>query len=191
MIIEQRLTWSNVVLDFRHTCEQNEGMEGYGWEEYDIRKGGRQTIHDSRNTIDLTIDFIKVPGGDNGGSWGARIKGVPRPDAAPDQPSTVIFYAGVEGMGNLGLSNEPNELGYEGDVRLAGKMISLGDFTIDITRGPDTNAHPERMHPSYDEKPLDRTIVSSMNVKPEALWQGKSMTLPSQPYCYLNCYQSH
>ncbi|EEQ30320.1 Processing alpha glucosidase I [Microsporum canis] len=161
--------------NFRHTCEQNEGMEGYGWEEYDIRKGGRQTIHDSRNTIDLTIDFIKVPGGDNGGSWGARIKGVPRPDAAPDQPSTVIFYAGMEGMGNLGLSNEPNELGYEGDVRLAGKTMSLGDFTIDITRGPDTNAYPERVHPSYDEKPLDRTIVSSMNVRPEALWQGKTI----------------
>ena len=66
--------------DFRHTCEQNEGMAGYGWDEYDIRKGGRQTIHDAGNNLDLTIDFIKVPGGEKGGNWGARVKGVPRDD---------------------------------------------------------------------------------------------------------------
>ncbi|EFQ97264.1 mannosyl-oligosaccharide glucosidase [Nannizzia gypsea CBS 118893] len=161
--------------NFRHTCEQNEGMEGYGWEEYDIRNGGRQTVHDSRNTIDLTIDFVKVPGGTHGGSWGARIKGVPRPDAPPDQPTTLIFYTALEGLGKLKLHNEPDELGYEGDVRLGGSTPSLGDFTIDITRGPDTNAYPPRMHPSYDERPLDRTIVSSMNVPPEALWQGKTI----------------
>src|ERR1700761_6777148 len=52
---------------FRHTCEQHEGMAGYGWEEYDARNGGRQVIHDTGNKIDLVIDFVKVPGGQHGG----------------------------------------------------------------------------------------------------------------------------
>lgn len=149
-------------------------MEGYGWEEYDIRKGGRQTIHDSGNTLDLTIDFIKVPGGSHGGNWGARIKGEPRPDADPNQSTTLIFYTGMEGLGELNVANEPSDIGYEGDVTLEGNGAGLGDFKVDITQGPDTNEHPPRMHPYYDEKPLDRTIVSSLQMPAESLWQAKS-----------------
>ncbi|PGH31727.1 mannosyl-oligosaccharide glucosidase [[Emmonsia] crescens] len=161
--------------NFRHTCEQNEGMAGYGWDEYDIRKGGRQTIHDAGNTIDLTIDFIKVPGGRNGGNWGARIKGTPRPDAPPDQATTVVFYAGMEGLGSLQFANEVDPLGYNGDVKFTGSTMDLGDFTLDITRGPESNAHPPRSNAAYDAKPLDRTMVTGLQVQPEALWQAKSL----------------
>lgn len=48
-----------------------------------MRSGGRQTIHDPANRIDITTEFIKFPGGEHGGSWGARIKGTPRHDASP------------------------------------------------------------------------------------------------------------
>ncbi|PGH17266.1 hypothetical protein AJ80_04908 [Polytolypa hystricis UAMH7299] len=159
--------------NFRHTCEQNEGMAGYGWDEYDIRKGGRQTIHDAGNTLDLTIDFIKVPGGTNGGSWGARIKGVPRDDAPPDQPTTLFFYTAMEGLGDLSATKGDDPLGYKGDVKLTGRMGELGEFAIDITQGPETNAHPVPSHPSDDEKPLDRTLVASLFIPPESLWQSK------------------
>jgi mannosyl-oligosaccharide glucosidase len=53
-------------LDFRHTCGQHEGMVGYGWDDYDVRKGGRQTIHDEGNNIDIQTEFIKVEGGQHG-----------------------------------------------------------------------------------------------------------------------------
>ncbi|OJD18004.1 hypothetical protein AJ78_01961 [Emergomyces pasteurianus Ep9510] len=159
--------------NFRHTCEQNEGMAGYGWDEYDIRKGGRQTIHDAGNTIDLTIDFIKVPGGSNGGSWGARIKGTPRPDALPDQATTVVFYAALEGLGGLEFASEVDPLGYKGDVKFKGSTVELGDFTLDITRGPESNAHPPRSAAAYDSKPLDRTMVTGLRMPPEVLWQAK------------------
>ncbi|KAF4221403.1 hypothetical protein CNMCM8980_003465 [Aspergillus fumigatiaffinis] len=159
--------------NFRHTCEQNEGMAGYGWDEYDIRKGGQQTIHDTGNSLDLTIDFIKVPGGQHGGSWAARVRGIPREDGSPDQPTSIVFYATLEGLGNLGVATESGPLGYEGDVKLTGYTTDLGDFSIDVTAGPGTNEHPEHGHPSYEDKPLDRTLVSSSTVAPENLWQVK------------------
>nr|KMM71404.1 Gcs1-prov protein [Coccidioides posadasii RMSCC 3488] len=167
--------YSSAQGNFRHTCEQNEGMAGYGWDEYDIRKGGRQTIHDAGNTLDLTIDFIKVPGGSHGGSWGARIKGQPRPDAPPDQPTTMIFYAAMEGLGKLGVANEGDPLGFKDNVKLSGGTMELGEFTIDITRGPDTNSHPPNTHPSHDVKPLDRSFVASLQLQPDLLWQAKSI----------------
>lgn len=148
-------------------------MAGYGWDEYDIRKGGRQTIHDTGNTLDLTIDFIKVPGGQHGGSWAARVRGVPREDGSPDQPISIVFYATLEGLGNLGVATESGPLGYDGDVKLTGYTTDLGDFSIDVTAGPGTNEHPEHEHPSYEDKPLDRTLVSSSTIAPENLWQAK------------------
>lgn len=153
-------------------------MAGYGWDEYDIRKGGRQTIHDAGNTIDITIDFIKVPGGTHGGSWAARVKGVPREDAPDAQLTTMVFYTGLEGLGSLEVANEPDPLGFEGDVKINGMTPDLGDFSIDITAGPDSNEHPYHSHPSYEQKPLDRTMVASLFMPQEFLWQTKSMLEP-------------
>ncbi|KAG5303378.1 glucosidase I [Histoplasma capsulatum G186AR] len=167
--------FQNIQEKFRHTCEQNEGMAGYGWDEYDIRKGGRQTIHDTGNAIDLTIDFIKVPGGGNGGNWGARVKGTPRADASPDQATTVVFYAAIEGLGTLELANEVDALGYKDDVKFTGSTVGLGDFTLDLTRGPESNAHPPRRHAAYDDKPLDRTMVAGLQVPADVLWNAKSL----------------
>ncbi|BCS17840.1 mannosyl-oligosaccharide glucosidase [Aspergillus puulaauensis] len=162
--------------NFRHTCEQNEGMAGYGWEEYDVRKGGRETIHDAGNSLDLTIDFVKVPGGQHGGSWAARVKGVPREDALPNQPTTIVFYAGLEGLGSLDVSTESDDpRGFEGDVKLKGYTSELADFSIDVTTGPESNEHPEHVHPSYEDRPLDRTLVSSSTVPLEHTWQTKAL----------------
>lgn len=165
----------NWMKDFRYTCEQNEGMAGYGWDEYDIRRGGRETIHDARNTLDLTIDFIKVPGGQHGGSWGARVKGVPREDAPAEQITTMVFYTTLEGLGNVRVANEADVLGFEGDVKFSGHTPDLGDFLIDVTAGPESNGHLFHSHPTYEDKPLDRTLVSSVNMPPEHLWQPKGI----------------
>jgi mannosyl-oligosaccharide glucosidase len=154
-------------------------MAGYGWEEYDIRNGGRQTIHDAGNTVDLTIDFVKTPGNSEGGNWAARIKGEPREDAPDQLMTTVVFYAGMDGLGSLEFTNEQDDLGQEGTVTLQGRTADLGDFRIDITRGPDTNAAPKHQHPSWDSKPLDRTMTSSMQVPSDALWQAKSILFTS------------
>ncbi|KAJ4340911.1 Processing alpha glucosidase I [Didymella glomerata] len=165
--------YQSVQTTFRHTCEQHE-LDGYGWDEYDVRSGGRQTIHDPANRIDITTEFIKFPGGEHGGSWGARIKGTPREDADPDMPTTVIWYNTLEGLGSLEV-DQPNrdETGIPGDVVFKGQTTELGDFEVRVTEGQ--GEHPRFDHPSYDDKPLDRTLVHSGQVPDDALWQIKAV----------------
>ena len=149
-------------------------MAGYGWEEYDIRHGGRQIIHDAGNGLDVTIDFVKVPGGNHGGSWAARIKGMPHEDAPEQLHTTIVFYAGMEGLGSLEFVNEPEDLGHEGTVSLRGQTAQLGEFEIGISDGPD-NSYLPRSHEVWDQKPLDRTLAASIQAPPEALWQAKNL----------------
>jgi mannosyl-oligosaccharide glucosidase len=63
------------------------------------------------------------------------------------------------------------ETGAEGDVLLKGQTIELGNFEVKITEGK--GDHPQGTHPSFTEKPLDRTLVHSTQVPEEALWQTK------------------
>ena len=166
-----------VVADFRHTCEQSDGMKSYGWDEYDARQGGEQTIHDEGNGINIKTSFIKIPGGKHGGNWAARIQGTVRPDTPPDLKTTVVYYASLEGLGTLELENDRDSMGYEGDVVLKGASEGLGDYKMIITEG--TGKHPESNHPSYAEKPLDRTMVHVDTVPPEVIWQAKPILFKS------------
>lgn len=150
-------------------------MAGYGWDEYDVRLGGRQTIHDEQNKIDLTTEFVKFPGGEHGGGWGVRVKGVPREDAPETLYTTLVFYAAIDGLGSIAVANEEDPLGFEGTVTLSGETRELGNFAIDVTAGPDTNRHPEANHDSYNDKPLDRTMVASLQATNSEIWQTKSL----------------
>lgn len=159
-------------------------MQGYGWEEYDIRTGGRQVIHDKGNQIDITTEFVKIPGGEHGGSWAARISGTPREDAPDDLKTTMIFFAGMSGMtpgdpaaGETGfnIANEENSMGYEGAVNLDGVAPGLGTFRLTLTPGPSTNSHPHVEHPAAEGKPLDRTMMQSGMIPEEHMWQAKAI----------------
>lgn len=160
-------------------------MAGYGWEEYDVRKGGRQIINDVGNQIDITTEFIKVPGGNHGGNWGLRIRGEPREDASEDLKTTVVLYTAMEGAFGpnitaenanfLVVNNEPDPLGFVDSVMLSGITTELGQFQMEVTKGPATNRHPGPEHPSWEERPLDRTLVRSGRAPEEHLWQAKGM----------------
>jgi mannosyl-oligosaccharide glucosidase len=173
--------YQSVQNNFRHTCEQHEGMAGYGWERYDPRHGGIQTVHDAGNQIDITTSFFKdSSAGEKGGNWGVRIKGTPREDAPADLKSTVIFYATMEGppgvYNRLETKGSEEELkgGFEGDATIQGEHLDLGEFKITIKGDGDSkNRHPVHDHPSGFDKSLDKTIVHSAHLPEEALWQTK------------------
>jgi mannosyl-oligosaccharide glucosidase len=155
-------------------------MAGYGWDRYDPRNGGEQTIHDTGNEIDITTSFVKVSdAGDKGGHWAVRVKGKPRKDAHEDLKSTVIFAIASEGgpLSSLEVVGKQEDLqdskGIEGDVILNGENNILGPFKIVVTEGK--GKRPTHVHPSDYDRPLDRTFVSSENAPQEHLWQTKGI----------------
>ena len=158
--------------DLRYTCEQNEGMKGYGWDEYDTRRGGIQSIHDIVNGIDITTSFVKVPGGAHGGSWAARIKGELNEDAPQDQKTLIFFYVTQEGPDSK-LEAIPDEdpKGYDGDLTLEGTSPTLGDYKLVITGGK--GGRPESDHELSEFRAPGKTVVQSLQYKEEFLWQAK------------------
>ncbi|OQN98737.1 hypothetical protein B0A48_15403 [Cryoendolithus antarcticus] len=177
--------FSKVQNSIRHTCEQNDGMAGYGWDSYDPRSGGIQTIHDTGNGIDLETSFVKL----DSGAWAARVKGTPREDAEPQGgsqggiqtlKSAVWLNVGLEGLGSLEVRDAESgeEAGFEGDVVIEGQSTDLGDFVLKVTE-PSSNSHPMHSHASYQAKPLDHTLVHSLQIQEEALWQAKPILFSS------------
>ncbi|KAI1648099.1 glycoside hydrolase family 63 protein [Daldinia loculata] len=159
---------------FRYTCEQHEGMAGYGWDEYDTRRGGVQHIHDAGNKIDITTEFVKIPSGAHGGSWAARIKGEPRDDAPSDLQTTVLFYVASESLGEtVDIGSDGDEHGFEGDVTFVGKSAVLGDYKLVVTKG--TGDHPNSDHAISSKRDLSKTVVQSLIVPEEHLWQAKQL----------------
>jgi mannosyl-oligosaccharide glucosidase len=64
-------------IEARHACEQGDALKSYTWTEHDLREGGIQLLKDGSNNIEVTTEWLKVPGGEHGGSWAARISGKP------------------------------------------------------------------------------------------------------------------
>ena len=158
--------------NIRYTCEQGDDMEGYGWDIFDPRTGGVQTMHDKGNGIDLETSFIKFDQG-----WGARIKGTVREDAeGGDSLKTSLWLnLGLEGLGSLEVQDAEigESLGFDGNVVLNGETNDLSTFKLSILEPEGKNTHPKHIHPSYHTKPLDRTFVHSTQVPAEAVWQSK------------------
>lgn len=78
------------VLEVRHSCDQADNLDSYTWTEYDPRQGGVQVIKDSLNNVKITTEFLKVAGGDHGGSWAVRFKGEPI-----DEGTTLSFLLSI------------------------------------------------------------------------------------------------
>ncbi|KAF3001164.1 Processing alpha glucosidase I [Neopestalotiopsis sp. 37M] len=166
--------YADVQNSFRYTCEQNEGMAGYGWDEYDTRKGGVQTIHDTQNKIDVTTSFVKIPGGAHGGSWAARIKGEPRSDAPDDLKTTVVYYVTSEPRWDeIQVADDGDESGFDEDVTLTGSSEALGEWKMVVTKGK--GAHPHSNHAISQKRDLEKTVVQSLAMPEEHLWRAREV----------------
>lgn len=159
--------------DFRYTCEQGEDIHGYGWDEYDARVGGVQSIHDDGNRIDITTSWVKIPGGAHGGSWAARIKGELQDGAPTTTKTNVFYYFAQEGEGELAAEGEGTEFGFEGDVGFKGKSDSLGDYSIVVTKGK--GKHPTSNHDLSKTRRGDTTLVRSSDAAEDIQWQAKAV----------------
>lgn len=150
--------------DLRHTCEQDDGMAGYGWTAYDVRKGGMQIINDTGNKVDLVTLFAKVPDDEGVGKWGLRVKGSLRANSREYQKTTMIFYLGSEDSNSRIRCTKGNSIdSSENDVVCSGTMAGSRSFKL---RFP---GHRE------DSDSLLRTSVTSLTVPVDNIWQAKSI----------------
>ncbi|KAG6865863.1 hypothetical protein C0991_010944 [Blastosporella zonata] len=162
----------------RHACDQGDNLDSYTWTEYDTRQGGVQVIQDSANNVKITTEFLKVPGGDHGGSWAARIKGEP---IKPDLPSRIstIFYFGLEGLGGLEMESDENENGIKGEFKLSGSTPELDDFLIRVIDGPNNKAFTDGTHADAFQERIGRTHFVGQPVAAGGIWQAKDSILNS------------
>ncbi|PHH67632.1 hypothetical protein CDD80_684 [Ophiocordyceps camponoti-rufipedis] len=159
---------------FRYTCEQGKDIPGYGWDEFDARTGGVQTIHDEGNNIDISTSFVKIAGGGHGGSWAARIKGTPRASAPDKLKSTVVYYLAQEGDGDLEPEQqEGSEGGFKSDVLFRGRSNALGSYKMVITNGK--GEHPTSDDELSSTRPGDTTVVNSQQLPDDMIWQAKAV----------------
>ncbi|KAF8892637.1 glycoside hydrolase family 63 protein [Infundibulicybe gibba] len=160
----------------RHACDQGDGLSGYTWTEYDTRQGGVQVLHDTPNNVKITTEFLKVPGGDHGGSWAARVKGEP---LNPDLPSRIstIFYFGLEGIGGLEMETDEDDNGIEGEIKLTGSTPELDDFTLRVVDGPNNTVVTEGPHAHVFEDRLGKTQFFGQPIPAGNMWQAREVLL--------------
>ncbi|KAG9252324.1 glycoside hydrolase [Emericellopsis atlantica] len=171
-------TFEEVPQNFRYTCEQGGDIHGYGWDEYDARTGGVQSIHDDGNKIDMTTSWVKIPGGDHGGNWAARIKGQLQDGAPLTTKTNVFYYFAQEGDASengatITVEGTGGEFGFEGDIKLKGTSDELGDYTIVVTKGE--GKHPTSKHSISESRRGDTTLVRSVEAAAEIQWQAKAV----------------
>ena len=150
--------------DLRHTCEQSERMAGYGWDTYDPRTGGSQTIHDAGNFINMSTEFFKHS--ERAGSqWGLRISGTPRSDAPTGEEWLVIFYIGSEERNpsedSFLICSKSNETEA---VDCYGNQSQIHNFTLRVENLAVHGGGQQVGHP---------VSVRSDTVPPDGIWQAK------------------
>lgn len=130
--------------ELRHTCEQSDGLQRYGWVMHDGQSFGLQDIHD-RGLL-LRTEFVKRPGGRHGGEWSWRVTARQDGGAAGSQAALIslFFYVATDGQGTL----RPH---LEDGTRLAavsGTSEELGDFKVTFLR-PSTDSGDDVPYCSY------------------------------------------
>ncbi|XP_077157517.1 mannosyl-oligosaccharide glucosidase [Paroedura picta] len=127
----------------RHTCEQSDRLDRYGWLLHDGVHFGVQEIRDAGLHLETT--FVKRPGGRHGGDWSWRI--TVRPEGIVGTPPVLIslfFYVATDGQGTLQPVVEKNRM-----ASLAGTTEELGEFTMSFQQ-PTSEAGMIPLYASYN-----------------------------------------
>ncbi|KAI9287289.1 glycoside hydrolase [Umbelopsis sp. AD052] len=157
--------------NIRHTCEQGDNLHGYGYFKHDGRSFAFQKMKDPYTDIELTTEFIKVPGGRYGGEWGVRIKGKPLTEGA-NPVTNLVFYVGLEGDGGIDIVSKLKSDGLKSPVKMEGDSPELGDFAIQFAEGA-ANTAPR----SGLQKDLTKTFYWGFQAPEDEIWKTKDFFL--------------
>ncbi|KAK4442081.1 glycoside hydrolase [Podospora aff. communis PSN243] len=153
---------SRMLSTLRDTCEQDDGMEGYGWTVYDTRMGGSQSFHDTELQVNVITDFLKSKDGSN---WAARIVGTPKPGSS-NVKTTVILHAAIERAD----ADDSKHLVCEGRGESGSGVHATCQGDI-----PALDTFEIRVLGDAKNKMLHDTAVKSVQVPEEKIWQAKAV----------------
>ncbi|XP_028833404.1 mannosyl-oligosaccharide glucosidase [Denticeps clupeoides] len=116
--------FSGMDVNLRHTCEQGDHLQSYGWQMHDALSFGVQEIRDTDFT--LTTEFVKRLGGEHGGDWTWRITGKQHSSAPHAPVISLMFYVATDTQGTLQAHVEDkNRMS-----TVTGSSEELGNFKI-------------------------------------------------------------
>ncbi|KAK8010457.1 glycoside hydrolase family 63 protein [Apiospora arundinis] len=155
----------SIVRSLRDTCEQDEGMAGYGWTKYDVRTGGTQLIHDQELQLDLQTQFTKTP---DGKAWAVRVSGTPR-IGAPSKIKTMVAFHLAQDLLNaeagkkLECNEAPDGLSADQSMYIAcqGEYPNMGHFEFRAS-GRATN------------KIVGKPVVRQASMPQGQIWKAKA-----------------
>ncbi|KAI1887518.1 hypothetical protein AGOR_G00191140 [Albula goreensis] len=135
--------FSEADVSLRHTCEQGDRLQGYGWLMHDGLSFGVQEIRDG--DFILTTEFVKRKGGEHGGDWTWRITAKQHSSAPQPPVISLLFYAAADTQGSLQAHVEDrNRLG-----SITGSSEELGNFKITF-RKPSAGEASSAKYASYN-----------------------------------------
>eukprot|EP00026_Physarum_polycephalum_P001358 Phypoly_transcript_01359.p1 GENE.Phypoly_transcript_01359~~Phypoly_transcript_01359.p1 ORF type:complete len:805 (+),score=137.01 Phypoly_transcript_01359:1030-3444(+) len=165
----------------RHACEQHDKLKRYGWMKHDGKNYGKQEIEDPTNKVTLNTEFIKYPGGKNGGEWALKIKGVPSAGAKPGKTLSLMYYVAAEDPTvdlKLSARSGGKKKGIEGDAFIKGKSKELGDFifVMQDEQGNTYHTTPDVPHVSSKYLPeYEKAHYLGVESTPEKAWKVKEL----------------
>lgn len=160
----------------RHWCEQNDGLEKYGWIQHDGSTFGVQEIFDG--PFLLTTSFVKRLSGLHGGDWTARISITPRSNLVLDEEASILWYTALDEntKGFIKPSSAGSQL-----TGVRGHTSGLGDFKIKLS-----NYSGDVEHESYLSTVapglhlLRETVISSLRLASDQMGGPKHVVLAGE-----------
>lgn len=95
-------------------------------------------------------------------------------DGAPaDTKTMVYYYIAQEGEGKITPQVTGGKLGIDGDIDFKGDSKALGAYSIKVTKGE--GDHPHVSNYFSDVRSGDKTLLRSVHLTEDAMWQGKGL----------------
>ncbi|XP_061103094.1 mannosyl-oligosaccharide glucosidase isoform X2 [Conger conger] len=178
--------FSEMDVNLRHTCEQGDRLQSYGWLMHDGLGFGVQEIRDSDFT--LTTEFVKRAGGEHGGDWTWRVTAKQHSSAPQPPVISLMFYVATDTQGSLlAHAEEKNRLG-----SITGYSEELGNFKITF-RKPSSGEAAGAKYASYNYlKTVTQGLEKLTDIVRNSLNRRFVFSLPSgekRPYIAVETYK--
>ncbi|CCK70114.1 mannosyl-oligosaccharide glucosidase KNAG_0D03680 [Huiozyma naganishii CBS 8797] len=155
----------------RHQVDNGENLKKFSWEQYDPRIGGRESIIDEENNLNLTVSFVKT---DDFKNWVVRVNGSALDPTKEGAASMVVYMNQNSGAKNQDSSYLSLRQQTGNNLQFEGQSGELGRYQVSINDNKGSYFHNESLNTMETASGADCSKVShvSMTVPDEEIWQA-------------------